>query len=230
MTKIGCLIIEDEPNAQQLLQDYISKVPYLTLKGTCFDALEALEFLGHSQADLIFLDINMPDLTGIELIHMLPKEQKVIFTTASSDHAIESYEYNAVDYLLKPITFKRFLMAVQKAFNPSSPASSQAEEYLFAKSDKKMIRVNLRDIVYFEALKEYVCIHTRTQKIVTYKRMKELLEKLPGHFTRIHNSYIVNGDHITRVEGNYVLVGDKNLPIGISYRDAFAGFIQLRAL
>jgi DNA-binding LytR/AlgR family response regulator len=230
MTKIGCLIIEDEPNAQQLLQDYISKVPYLTLKGTCFDALEALEFLGHSQADLIFLDINMPDLTGIELIHMLPKEQKVIFTTASSDHAIESYEYNAVDYLLKPITFKRFLMAVQKAFNPSPPTSSQAEEYLFAKSDKKMIRVNLRDIVYFEALKEYVCIHTRTQKIVTYKRMKELLEKLPGHFTRIHNSYIVNGDHITRVEGNYVLVGDKSLPIGISYRDAFAGFIQLRAL
>ena len=230
MAKIGCLIVEDEPNAQQLLQDYISKVPYLTLKGTCFDALEALEFLGHSQADLIFLDINMPDLTGIELIHMLPKEQKVIFTTASSDHAIESYEYNAVDYLLKPITFKRFLMAVQKAFSPSSPASSQAEEYLFAKSDKKMIRVNLRDIVYFEALKEYVCIHTKTQKIVTYKRMKELLEKLPGHFTRIHNSYIVNGDHITRVEGNYVLVGDKNLPIGISYRDSFAGFIHLRAL
>jgi len=230
MTKIGCLIIEDEPNAQQLLQDYISKVPYLTLKGTCFDALEALEFLGHSQADLIFLDINMPDLTGIELIHMLPKEQKVIFTTASSDHAIESYEYNAVDYLLKPITFKRFLTAVQKAFHPSPPAPSQAEDYLFAKSDKKMIRVNLRDIIYFEALKEYVCIHTRTQKIVTYKRMKELLEKLPGHFTRIHNSYIVNGDHITRVEGNYVLVGDKNLPVGISYRDAFAKFVQLRAL
>jgi DNA-binding LytR/AlgR family response regulator len=238
MTKIGCLIIEDEPNAQQLLQDYISKVPYLTLKGTCFDALEALEFLGHSQADLIFLDINMPDLTGIELIHMLPKEQKVIFTTASSDHAIESYEYNAVDYLLKPITFKRFLMAVQKAAQlmndqPNSPASlpsSREEEYLFAKSDKKMIRVNLRDIVYFEALKEYICIHTRTQKIVTYKRMKELLEKLPGRFTRIHNSYIINGDHITRVEGNYVLVGDKNLPIGISYRDAFSEFIQLRAL
>jgi two-component system LytT family response regulator len=230
MTKIGCLIIEDEPNAQQLLQDYISKVPYLTLKGTCFDALEALEFLGHAQADLIFLDINMPDLTGIELIHMLPKEQKVIFTTASSDHAIESYEYNAVDYLLKPITFKRFLTAVQKAFNPSPPAPSGAEDYLFAKSDKKMIRVNLRDIIYFEALKEYVCIHTRTQKIVTYKRMKELLERLPGHFTRIHNSYIINGDHITRVEGNYVLVGDKNLPVGVSYRDAFAGFVQLRAL
>jgi len=235
MTKIECLIIEDEPNAGQLLQDYISKVPYLSLKGVCFDALEALELLSHTQADLLFLDINMPELTGIELINMLPKDQKVIFTTAYSEYAIQSYEYNAVDYLLKPITFKRFLMAVQKAAQlmgdpVRTAAPGQTEEYLFAKSDKKMIRVNIRDIVYFEALKEYVCIHTKTQKIITYKRMKELLEKLPGQFTRIHNSYIINGDHITRVEGNYVLVADKNLPIGISYRDAFAEFIQLRAL
>jgi DNA-binding LytR/AlgR family response regulator len=229
MTKISCLIVEDEPNAGQLLQDYIAKVPYLTLKGTCFDALEALEFLGHTQADLIFLDINMPDITGMELIHMLPKDQKIIFTTAYSDYAIQSYEYNAVDYLLKPITFKRFLMAVQKAVQLTGEERT-VDEYLFARSDKKMIRVNIRDIIYFEALKEYVCIHTRNQKIITYKRMKELLEKLPGQFTRIHNSYIINGDHITRVEGNYVLLGDKNLPIGISYRDAFAEFIQQRAL
>ncbi len=183
---------------------------------------------------MIFLDINMPDLSGIELIHMLPKEQKIIFTTAYSEYAIQSYEYNAVDYLLKPITFKRFLMAVQKAAqllpDAPKPTPSPQDKYLFARSDKKMIRVNLRDIVFFEALKEYVCIHTPTQKIITYKRMKELLEKLPAHFIRIHNSYIINGDHITRVEGNYVLVGDKNLPVGISYRDAFAEFIHLRAL
>jgi DNA-binding LytR/AlgR family response regulator len=176
----------------------------------------------------------MPDLSGIELIHMLPKGQKIIFTTAYSEYAIQSYEYNAVDYLLKPITFKRFLMAVQKAAqllpDAPKPAPTPQDEYLFAKSDKKMIRVNLRDIVFFEALKEYVCIHTATQKIVTYKRMKELLEKLPAHFVRIHNSYIINGDHITRVEGNYVLVGDRNLPIGISYRDAFTDFVHLRAL
>jgi len=229
MTKLGCLIIDDEPNAGQLLQDYISKVPYLTLKGTCFDALEALEFLNHSQTDTIFLDINMPDLTGIELMNILPREQKVIFTTAYSEYAIQSYEYNAVDYLLKPITFKRFMMAVNKAA-AAMPTPAQAEEYLFVRTDKKMIRVNLRDILYFEALKEYVCIHTKTQKIVTYKRMKELLERLPAHFTRIHNSYIINGNHITRVEGNYVLVDDKNLPIGISYRDLFTEFIQQRAL
>ena len=229
MTKLGCLIIDDEPNAGQLLQDYISKVPYLTLKGICFDALEALEFLSHSQTDIIFLDINMPDLTGMELINMLPRDQKVIFTTAYSEYAIQSYEYNAVDYLLKPITFKRFMMAVGKAA-AATPTPAQAEEYLFVRTDKKMIRVNLRDILYFEALKEYVCIHTKTQKIVTYKRMKELLEKLSAHFTRIHNSYIINGHHITRVEGNYVLVDDKTLPIGISYRDPFTEFIQQRAL
>ena len=239
MTKVNCLIIDDEPNAGQLLQDYIAKVPYLVLKATCFDAMEALEFLSRNQADLIFLDINMPELSGMELINMLPREQKIIFTTAYSEYAIQSYEYNAVDYLLKPITFRRFLMAVQKAAHlmddqPKNAAPSllpsQAEEYLFAKSDKKMIRVTLRDILYFEALKEYVCIHTKAQKIVTYKRMKELLEKLPSHFIRIHNSYIINGDHISRVEGNYVLVSDKNLPVGISYRDAFSAFIHLRAL
>lgn len=235
MTKITCLILDDEPNAGQLLQDYIAKVPYLSLKATCFDAMEALEFLSHNQADLIFLDINMPELSGIELINLLPKEQKIIFTTAYSEYAIESYEYNVVDYLLKPISFKRFMMAIMKASQlipaGNSPAhTSNTEEWLFAKSDKKMIRINLSDILYFEALKEYVCIHTKTQKIITYKRMKDLLDRLPDHFTRIHNSYIVNGNHIAKVEGNYVLIDNKSLPIGISYRDAFTAFIQLRAL
>ncbi|MES1159995.1 MAG: response regulator transcription factor [Bacteroidota bacterium] len=229
MTKLGCLIIDDEPNAGQLLQDYISKVPYLTLKGNCFDAPEALEFLRHTQADLIFLDINMPGLSGIELVNILPREQRVIFTTAYSEYALESYEYNVIDYLLKPITFRRFMMAVTKAAGGMSPAP-QAEEYMFVKSDKQMIRINFRDIAYFEALKEYICIHTKGQKIITYKRMKELLEKLPDHFTRIHNSYIINGDHISRVEGNFVLIENKSLPIGISYKESFAEFIQQRAL
>lgn len=229
MTKLGCLIIDDEPNAGQLLQDYIRKVPYLTLKGNCFDAMEALEFLHHSQADLIFLDINMPGLSGIELVNILPKEQRVIFTTAYSEYALESYEYNVIDYLLKPITFQRFMMAVTKAASGMPPAL-QTEEYMFVKSDKQMIRINFRDIIYFEALKEYICIHMKDQKVITYKRMKELLEKLPGQFTRIHNSYIINGDHISKVEGNFVIMEKKNLPIGISYKESFTEFIQLRAL
>lgn len=250
MTKLDCLIIDDEPNAGQLLQDYIGKVPYLTLKATCFDALEALEFLQDSHADLIFLDINMPGLSGIDLINILPKEQKVIFTTAYSEYALESYQYNVVDYLLKPITFPRFMMAITKAAGALSqlfPGSTSpdgmspgpqggmlpppaVEEYLFVKSDKQMIRVNFRDILYFEALKEYICVHTKNQKIVTYKRMKELTDRLPAQFTRIHNSYIINGDHIYKVEGNAVLIDNKSLPIGISYKESFAIFIQRRAL
>jgi two-component system, LytTR family, response regulator len=229
MTKLGCLIIDDEPNAGQLLQDYIGKVPYLTLKGNCFDALEALDFLSHSTTDLIFMDIDMPGLSGIELMNILPKEQKVIFTTAYSEYALESYEYNVIDYLLKPISFRRFMMAVSKAAG-GMPPPAPPEEYMFVKSDKQMIRINFRDILYFEALKEYVCVHTKDQKIITYKRMKELLEKLPGNFTRIHNSYIVNGDHISKVEGNFVGINNISLPIGISYKESFTGFIQLRAL
>lgn len=232
MTKLSCLIVDDEPNAGRLLQDYIGKVPYLTLKGICFDATEALEWFSHSSADLLFLDINMPGLSGIELVNILPKEQKVIFTTAYSEYALQSYEYNVVDYLLKPITFQRFMMAITKAASAGEilPAPPAAEEYMFVKSDKQMIRVNFRDILYFEALKEYICVHTKSQKIITYKRMKELAERLPTHFTRIHNSYIINGDHISKVEGNFVLIDNKSLPIGISYKDSFTAFIQLRAL
>lgn len=229
MKRLTCLIIDDEPNAGKLLQDYIDKVPYLTLKATCFDAMEALEFLRHSQADLIFLDINMPGLSGIELINILPRQQRVIFTTAYSEYALESYEYNVIDYLLKPITFKRFMTAVSKAAAGMPPAL-QTEAYMFVKSDKQMIRINFSDITYFEALKEYICVHTKDQKIITYKRMKELLEKLPDQFTRIHNSYIVNGDHISKVEGNFVLIGKLSLPIGISYKESFTEFIQLRTL
>jgi len=229
MTKLGCLIIDDEPNAGQLLQDYIGKVPYLTLKGNCFDAVEALHFLSHSATDLIFMDIDMPGLSGIELMNILPKEQKVIFTTAYSEYALESYEYNVIDYLLKPISFRRFMMAVSKVAN-GIPPPAPPEEYMFVKSDKQMIRINFRDILYFEALKEYICIHTKKQKIITYKRMKELMDRLPCNFTRIHNSYIINGDHISKVEGNFVLIDNISLPVGISYKEPFTGFIQTRTL
>jgi DNA-binding LytR/AlgR family response regulator len=191
--------------------------------------MEALDFLSHTTADLIFMDIEMPGLNGMELVNILPKKQKVIFTTAYSEYALESYEYNVVDYLLKPVSFRRFMMAVSKAAG-GTPQPIAAEEYMFVKSDKQMIRINFRDILYFEALKEYICIHTKNQKIITYKRMKELLEKLPCNFTRIHNSYIVNGDHISKVEGNSVRIENICLPIGISYKEPFAGFIQIRAL
>jgi len=232
MQKIDCLVIDDEPNAVRLLEDYIVKVPSLQLKGKCFDAGEALEFLRDARVDLLFLDINMPGLTGMELAGILPRQQKIIFTTAYSEYAIESYEYNVVDYLLKPISFKRFLKAIEKTelLIQEQPFLSPSADYIFVKSDKKMIRLSLRDILYFEAVKEYIYIHTAQQKILIYKRMKELAEKLPADFIRVHNSYLINCKHIGKVEGNYVLIGNQSIPLGISYKDAFLQFIRNKAL
>ncbi|HMH24306.1 MAG TPA: LytTR family DNA-binding domain-containing protein [Puia sp.] len=233
MIKLDCLVIDDEPNAGKLLEDYIAKIPHLTLKGKCYNAMEAMEFLGHTPVDLIFLDINMPRLSGMELAHLLPRHQKIIFTTAYSEYAIESYEYNVIDYLLKPISFKRFLKAIEKTEQiiheqPSLPPP--AEDYIFVKSDKKMIRITLRDILYFEAVKEYIYVHMDNQKILIYKRMKDLAEKLPADFIRVHNSYIINCKHIGRIEGNFVQMRGESIPLGISYKEQFLQFIRTRAL
>jgi two-component system LytT family response regulator len=233
MIKLDCLVIDDEPNAGQLLEDYIAKIPHLTLKGKCYDAMEALEFLEHSRVDLIFLDINMPRLSGMELAHLLPRQQKIIFTTAYSEYAIESYEYNVIDYLLKPITFKRFLKAIEKTeqiIHEQPAPTPPPEDYIFVKSDKKMIRITLKDILYFEAVKEYIYVHMDNQKILIYKRMKDLAEKLPADFIRVHNSYIINCNHIGRIEGNFVQIRDGSIPLGISYKEQFLQFIRTRAL
>ena len=232
MIKIDCLVVDDEPNAGKLLEDYIAKTPHLTLKGKCFDAMEALEFLQNTRVDLIFLDINMPRLSGMELANLLPKHQKLIFTTAYSEYAIESYEFNVIDYLLKPISFKRFLKAIEKADHilQEQPSAVPHEDYIFVKSDKKMIRITLKDILYFEAVKEYIYVHSAGRKILIYKRMKELAEKLPADFIRVHNSYLINCNHIGRIEGNFVLIGGESIPLGISYKEQFLQFIRTRAL
>jgi DNA-binding LytR/AlgR family response regulator len=175
----------------------------------------------------------MPRLSGMELANLLPKQQKIIFTTAYSEYAIESYEYNVIDYLLKPISFKRFLKAIEKTeqvFQEQPFLPSWEEGYIFVKSDKKMIRIILGDILYFEAVKEYIYVHTPGQKILIYKRMKDLAEKLPADFIRVHNSYIINCRHIGRIEGNHVLIGTGQIPLGISYKEPFLQFIRNRAL
>ncbi len=235
--KLECLIADDEPNAGKLLEDYIRKVPNLVLKANCFDGMEALDYIRHEHVDLVFLDINMPNLSGMELMNVIPKGLRIIFTTAYSEYAIESYEYNVVDYLLKPITFKRFLKAITKAEELISqqsvkaiPAAAHPTEYMFVKSDKKMIRINFDEILFFEAVKEYICIHTDAKKILMYKRMKDLMEKLPDNFIRVHNSYIINCNYISRVEGNFALIGNHSIPLGSSYKDRFIEFIQSRAL
>lgn len=239
MNTITCLIVDDEPNAVQLLEDHIRKVPFLQLKQKCYDAFEVLEFLKSDTVQLIFMDINMPQLSGMELAAMLPKEQPIIFTTAYSAHALEGYEYNAVDYLLKPVTFKRFMQAVNKAQLLITAARQEvkaAQEapvkagYIFVKSGKQISKVEYDKVLYLEALREYVNIVTAESKMMIYKRMKELEEQLPANFVRIHNSYIVNIDHIEHIADNQVVVGKAKLSISTSYREAFLELVNKKLL
>ncbi|MEO8172106.1 MAG: LytTR family DNA-binding domain-containing protein [Sediminibacterium sp.] len=238
MRTITCMIVEDEPHAMQLLEDYIGKIPFMQLETKCYDAMAAVSFLRDHKVDVIFLDINMPLVTGIELAAMIPKEQKIIFTTAYSEYALDSFEYHVVDYLLKPITFKRFMQAINKLQSFMQAESNGGEfvetavtqDYLFVKSGKQVHKIEYTDIYYFEALKEYIAIHTEKEKILVYKRMKEVAESLPPKFVRIHNSYIVNIQHIKNIGSNLVLIQGQRLPVSNSYRELFQQRISARML
>ena len=198
--KISCIIIDDEPMAVNLLEEYVSQLSFLKLQQKCYNAIEALAFLKEHRTDLIFLDINMPQLSGMQLVSLLPAGQKFIFTTAYSEFAVESYEMNAVDYLVKPITFDRFLKAVNKAATLLQPATNSGvtNQKLIIKSGKTLIQLDYKDILWIEGLKDYVVFHTSQAKHIVYKRMKDLEESMPSQFSRVHNSYIVNRDHLQK--------------------------------
>ena len=234
MNTISCLIVDDEPNAVQLLEDHIRKVPRLILKQKCYDAFEALTFLQSDQADLLFLDIQMPGLSGMELASFLHKEQRIIFTTAYANYALEGYEYNAVDYLLKPITFKRFAQAINKALLtfPVTPSATHTDEndYIFIKSGKQIIKLEYGQILFIEALKEYVNIVLPDGKVMAYKRMKDLEEQLPDNFLRIHNSYIVNINHLEKIVDNHVQIGATRLPVSASCKAQLLAVINRKLL
>lgn len=236
---INCLIVDDEPLARNLLREYVRKVPYLSLQGTCANALEAMEAMRQHSIDLMFLDIQMPEITGITFLKTLQKKPLVIFTTAYSEYALESYELDVVDYLLKPVTLERFLKAVDKVNQRMSlapvavvvekpvaePASS---EFIFVKDGTRLVKVRWEDILYIEGLKDYVTIHTRQQqKIVTLQRLKILEGQLPpDKFIRIHNSFIVALNAIDVVHKSDVEIGKTTIPISDTYRKAFREFIE----
>jgi two-component system, LytTR family, response regulator len=222
---ITCLIVEDEPLAMQLMEDYIRKLPILHLKGKCYDALEAMEWLKRQKADVIFLDINMPALSGLEMAALIPKDQRIIFTTAYAEHALDSFAFHVIDYLLKPVSFKRFLQAIQKLQLQIQPAETieirdKEPELLFIKSGRTVINIRFTDILYIEAHKEYLQIHTKDQKHLVYKRMKDMATSLPDSFIRIHNSYIINLQHLQKTNVQSVKIGDKELPVSSSYKEA----------
>lgn len=237
--KINCLIVDDEPLAQNVIASYIDRIDGLELVDRCDNALKAFEVLRNQPVDLLFLDIQMPKLDGIEFIKSLANPPKVIFTTAYRDYAIEAFNVDAVDYLLKPIPFTRFLKAVGKAFQHFSP-SPEAEnkdsiiqtevgsaelgrhpmEYIFVRADKKMVKIYLNDILYIESLKDYVIIHVPDKRIITKQKISYLEEKLPEElFLRIHRSFLVSIPKIEAFSPNHVEISGKELPIGRSYKN-----------
>lgn len=232
--KINCIIIEDEPLAQKLLQDYISQVDFLNLLDTFNNPLEALPFMKKSEVHLVFLDIEMPKISGMDFLDVLEEKPEIIFTTAYSNYAVKSYEKNVLDYLLKPITFERFLTAVNKypalSAEKFTIEESKNENYIFIKSDKNLIRLNYSDIYLIAGMKDYVVFYTGKEKHIVYHTLKKLEEILPEQFIRIHNSDIVNLEKINKIKDNHVYILDRSISIGNKYREKLLQNINKRII
>ena len=227
MSKIKCIIVDDEPLAIEIMESYVQKVDQLDHKGSFRNAVTAFSFLQSNPVDLIFLDIQMPKLTGIDFLKTLKNPPKVIFTTAYRDYALDGFELEIVDYLLKPIPFDRFLKAVGRVIQQpiSTPAKNtgsteSTDQPLFFKVDKKMVKVNMHDILYIESIKDYVKVKTRDKEIITQQKIGYLEESLPKHiFLRIHRSFIAAVDKIESYSASEIEIGKIQLPIGRNYKN-----------
>lgn len=233
--EIKALIIDDEPLAQNVIEQYSLKIPGLSIIEKCNDAIAAHQFLTEHSADLVFLDINMPKMSGISFLKNLQNPPHVIFTTAYSEYALEGFELNAIDYLKKPFSFERFSKAYFKAEEiirlkknqHRSTSNFDNQNYLFVKSNKKTIKIEFTNICFIEGLGDYIKIHLVNEKIVTNLSMKKILSLLPSeNFIRIHKSYIVATDKIELMEGNMIKVNGIKIPIGNNYRSDFLKYIQ----
>jgi DNA-binding LytR/AlgR family response regulator len=223
---INCIVVDDEQHAIDILTHYIKQTPMLTLVGTSTNPIEALQILATQKVDLVFLDIHMPELSGIDFIKTLNGKSKVILTTAYSEFALEGYELDVVDYLLKPIRLPRFLAAVQKVAKSLKEEDVQEveDDYIFVKTESKgkLLKINLGEIDYIEGMKNYVANHSGGSKIMVYTAMKEIEDRLPAkQFMRIHKSFIIRIDRITGIEGNRVLLKNvhADIMIGENYKN-----------
>jgi len=237
---LRCIIVDDEPNAVNLLEMFIRQNTGWELLAKCYDAMEALAFLKTNPVDLIFLDINMPQLTGMDLAGLLPPDTRIVFTTAYSEYAADSYAFHTIDYLLKPITLKRFYTALQKIDahfsvrrDPDTTTARMAptlppEEYFFVKSGRDLQKVLLKDILYFEGEKEYARLVTAGNKLLIYRRLKDIEEQLFPRFVRVHNSYIVNIAQLDSIRDNHIFIGGRQIPISEKFKDIFMNIIRQR--
>ncbi len=215
---LNCLIVDDEPLAHKVLENYIAKLDTLQLVGNAYRAAEAISFLQKNTVDIMFLDIEMPELTGLDMLKTLQNPPNVILTTAYSEFALDGYDLGVVDYLLKPIPFQRFLKAVQRIAMPQALQKPETN-YFFVKSDGVQYRANFADILYVEAYGNYVKIHLAARFILTAETMTEMQNRLPSqYFVRVHKSFIINTNHIERIDGALISIAKVSIPIGASYK------------
>ena len=227
-SKLKCAIIDDEPLASDLLESYVQKTAFMSLTGKYSSAVSALEGLKSNPADLVFLDIQMPEVSGMDLAKIIGGQTMIIFTTAFEQFAVSGYKVNAVDYLLKPISYAEFLQASEKAQDRLSEHSGEKPESVFVKSDYKLIQVRFNEILYIEGLRDYLKIHTTRDSapILTLMSMKSMSASLPeDRFVRVHKSYIVNMDKIEAVDRGRIVIGNTSIPIGDNYKAGFQSAI-----
>lgn len=245
---LKCIAVDDEPLALDIIADYVAKVPFLELVKRTESAIEAMQLVQEGNIDLVFLDIQMPELTGIQFLKIAGNKASYILTTAYSQYALESYDLNVSDYLLKPIAFDRFYKAVEKVRNQhqkqeaaatpeppkiqglmSAPAPQQVQDFIFVKTEHKIQKIELDDILYIEGLKDYISIFTKNERVITLQNMKKMEETPPkGEFIRVHKSYIISVDKIESIERSRIAIAGKTIPVGDTYRDAFFKLIDSR--
>jgi DNA-binding LytR/AlgR family response regulator len=237
---ITCVVIDDEPPAIEVLENYIQRVSFLKHTASYDNPVEASAALVRQCPDLIFLDVQMPELSGVQLVRLLAGKSKVVFTTAHSQYAVDAYENNVVDYLLKPISFERFLKAAQKVFEAfpmvlPHPAEPATDDYVFVKTQHKFVRVPLCEIVYLEGLGNYISLHTRSEKYVIHGAIRDWEGRLPtARFVRVHKSYLVSLDYIKSVEGNQITLAHEVkefvVPIGDAFRTVFYQLLNQKTM
>ena len=241
MILINCLAVDDEPPALRQMEEYISKVPYLNLLTTFDNAIDLMNYLKENPVDLVFLDIQMENLSGIQFLKLLKDKPRIILTTAYDSYALEAFDLEVDDYLLKPISFERFLKSTEKIHKKAAVEKqsnstvtnelSENRDYFFVKTEFRVERIDFNDILYIEGLKEYLVIYCNEKKILTLQSFKNILENLPSsNFIRVHKSYIVALNKIISVERNHILIKNKRIPIGSTYRKDFLNTLKNRKL
>jgi len=238
---LNCIAIDDDPSSLKIMREFCFRIQSVNMVNTFTNPYEAIHTLNNNQVDLIFLDIVMPQISGLEFLKTLYNPPMVIFTTAFKEYAAEGFEYDAVDYLVKPVAFDRFLKAVNKAFqllklkNPVNPSIEETHRvsygFLMVKVEYTTIRVDLNEILYIEGLKDYVKIHTEGKLILTKTTMKNIIEKLPSNsFIRVHKSYIISIDKIDMIENSRIVIGNQRIPIGESFRSSFFEVVNMNLI